>query len=441
MLHKKLAKNICALCCMYFLQPGLIHAQNQITTPPQDTMRLEVKAAEHIFLEKNLQLLAHRYNIQSGKALVEQAKKWENPVLSTGQNIYTKQEGFFKHSITYDSAGHVTSQGEIYADVEQLIKTAGKRRKQVDIARTNVNIAEWEFNSTMRSLRLTLLTDLYKMAQLQGNNVLLADNLERLTHLLTAMKAQYNNGNIARKEYLRVQALMVTLQQNRVENARSVEDLQAELKTLLHVRGNIFIEPVLPESDDITPPAIGLAELLDSAKKHNTDYQAEHYQLQLQQQTLRLQKAMASPDLTVGTNFDQSSTYAPNYWGLNIGLPLPLWDRNKGNIKSAKFQVQAEEANMQQADAKLENDVMSAYKKLLLSAQLNSSTSKDFYKDYNELYKNIVEAFNKRQISMLEFLDYYGDYQNTRQQQLQQLLNLRLAKQELNDVVGVDVAN
>ena len=50
---------------------------------------------------------------------------WDNPVLSTDQNIYDKQGGFFKH----DQAN-----GQVYVQVMQLIKTAGKRNKLAQLA-------------------------------------------------------------------------------------------------------------------------------------------------------------------------------------------------------------------------------------------------------------------------------------------------------------------
>ena len=404
-----------------------------------DTLHLSFKAAEKMFLEKNLALVAAHYNIESNKALVEQARKWDNPVLSTGQNLYTKEEGYFKHGEVRDSAGNVTPIGEFSADVEQLIKTAGKRRKQIDIAKTGVTIAEWQFKATMRALRATMFTDFYTIAQLKGNAILYQENADRLNKLLAAMELQLQAGNIARKEYLRVQALWVSVQQQVVDNNKDLDDAEAELKTILSVKGNTYIEVIAPETEKTNLPGKSLGELIDSAKIHNTDYGLEVYQLQLQRQTLRLQKAMAVPDLTLGVNFDQHATYTPNYYGLNIGFPLPLLDRNQGNIRSARNLVKAEEANMQEVDTKLENDVVNAYSRLLNQLKLNSGTNKQFYKDYYIIYNNIVEAFNKRQISLLEFLDYFSDYSQTKEQELQQILNLRLAKENLNDVVGIDV--
>ena len=437
MLIKKLAKGICTICCILLLQTT--YAQPQNIFLQTDTLKLDLKQIEKIFLDSNLQLLAQHYNIMSSRALVEQARKWDNPQLSTNQNLYNSDEGFFKHGTITDAQGNQVQQGEIFADVEQLIKTAGKRRKQVDIAKTNVNLAETQFNATMRSLRLTLINDFNTLIQLEGNAELFKENLAVLDRLTTAMQAELKNGDIARKEYLRVQALRISVLQNQTDNANAIEQAEAELRTILRKKGTTYIKPIPTGNETVAMPDIALTRIIDSAKNHNTDYQAEMYQLQLQRQTLKLQKAMAVPDITLGVDFDQHSTYIPNYTGLNIGLPIPLWDRNQGNIKSAKYLVEAEQANMQQLDVKLENDVLNAYKKMYNCVQLNSGSNLQFYKDYADIYKNIVEAFNKRQISMLEFLDYFNDYENTKQQQLQQTYNLQMAKADLNDVVGIDI--
>ncbi len=403
--------------------------------PAADTLRLTLQQAEKTFLDSNLQLLAQHYNIQSNKALVAQARKWDNPVLNTDQNVYANNR-FFEHG--KDAAGNPT--GEIFVQVQQLIRTAGKRGHQVDLAKTNVNIAEWQFNTVLRDLRATLIKDFYSVAQLQANAALYNDNIERLSKLEKAMGTALTSGNIAKKEYLRVQALILNMKQEMIGNAKELADVQSELKTLLQVTGNIFILPIAEENEPARMPELSIFAMLDSAAKHNTDYNQQVYQVQYNKQNLKLQKSLAVPDLTIGTEYDNNSNYTPNYYGLGLSIPLPLWDRNRGNIKAANWQVKAEEATLKQYDQKLKNDVLNAYQKLQLTVSLTANNNAAFYTDYSALYKNIVESYNNRQISLIEFLEYFNDYQDVRKNQLQQVLNLRLAKQELNDVVGVDVA-
>ena len=416
------------------MQTKTAHAQTT-AVPAADTIKMDAQQAEKTFLDHNLQLLAEHYNIQSAQALVEQARKWDNPTLMTDQNIYANH-AFMRHG--KDASGN--EQGEVFAQVQQLIKTAGKRGKQIDMARTNVKLAEWQFQGVMRSLRATLLRDFYTVANLQGKAQLYSENMERLNKLLMAQDAALKAGNIARKEYLRVQALIVSLEHDITENAKDLNDAQSELKTLLQITGNKFVQPVTEETERAAIPEMGILQITDSARHNNPDYQQEVYQLQYNKENLRLQKALSVPDLTVSPEFDQAANYAPNYFGLSLSLPLPILDRNQGNIHSAGFQVKQEEALLEQADQKLQNDVLNAWQKLVMTARLTSPSNTQFYKDYYQLQKNIVESYNNRQISLLEFLEYFSDYADIREKELDQTLNLRLAKQELNETVGTDVA-
>jgi len=76
-----------------------------------DTISLTLPAAEKIFLEKNLALIAQQYNVDINKALSQQARYWDNPVLNTDQNIYDGK--FFRHNSDY---------GQIFIQIQQVIK-------------------------------------------------------------------------------------------------------------------------------------------------------------------------------------------------------------------------------------------------------------------------------------------------------------------------------
>ncbi len=331
MLHFRAAKSIGTLLCLGFLHINTTFARAQEIVVG-DTLRLTLPEVEKMFLEKNLDILAERYNIASGEALVEQARKWDNPTLITDQNVYA-DKGFFQHG--HDKNG--AQQGQVFVQLQQLITTAGKRARQIDLAKTNVNVADWQFRSVMRNLRAALLTDFYTTAKLQAVGQLYKENAMRLETLLKAQEIELAAGNIARKERLRVQALMVSLQQSIIENEQALADAQGELKTMLQLSGNTFVQPVLPETEPANEPTITLLQAVDSARHNNTNYRIEEYLSQYSQQNLRLQKALAVPDLTVGPEYDQASSYTPNYFGLTLSLPIPLWDRNRGNIKSADW--------------------------------------------------------------------------------------------------------
>src|SRR6478735_2274977 len=200
------------------------HAKSQSIS---DTTRISFPAAEKIFLQKNLSLLAAKYNIDANEALIKQAKLWDNPVLATDQNIYDGEKGegkFFRHTST---------EGQIFIQLSQLIKTAGKRSKLAQLATDNTNTAKAQFNDVMRILRYSLRSDMVEIDhQLQIRKVYDAQIIE-LQHLVKGMDEEFKAGNIALKDNIRVKALLFSLQNELVNITSVIMQAQSEIKLLL----------------------------------------------------------------------------------------------------------------------------------------------------------------------------------------------------------------
>lgn len=398
-----------------------------------DTLRVTMPRAEQLFTERNLVLIAQHYNIDAGKAFVLQARLWDNPILNTDQNLYAGHR-WLEHSRNPDG----TYNGQYYLQVQQLIRTAGKRGRLIDMASTNAEIAEWQFRDLLRNLKYQLRNDLYSTYHLYHAGQLYRDELQQLDKLLEGMTAQLQAGNIARKDLLRVQALQISTQQEAAQNSKDLLDVQAELKTLLDIGGDTVVVPDLPDEPAVAVLPV-LEQLQAAGRENNAAYHLQQLQLQYQQHNLAYQKAMAVPDLTLGPSFDKNNSYTPNYVGLGISVPLPVFNRNQGNIRAAKSYVSQGSVLLKEADLTLQNDITAAYGKFLVAQQLNSAASTDFYNSYGKLYQNIVESYRQRQISLIEFIDYFEAYKDTRLKQLQAQQGLSQAREELNYEAGSDV--
>ncbi len=400
-----------------------------------DTVSLSINEVDKRFLDSNLSLLAAHYNVNANKAFIEQAKLWPNPVLNTDQNIYSNNT-FFEHGKGYNGV----PTGQYFIQLQQLIQTANKRGKQINLATTNARISELQLQDLLRNLRFQLHTDYYSIAQLLSNNNLLKLQLSRLTNLQTAMAAQYKAGNIAQKDYLRIQALVINLQQDLADANRNIVAAEEDLKMLLAMPGDTFIKPVQDTAyNSAALPVMNLDSLVQTARQNNAFYLLQQEQQVYASQNLVYQKSLRSPDVTLGPEFDKNSNYTPNYVGLSINLPLPLWNRNQGNIKAAQFTETQQKTQAQAADVQLQTAVGKAYRQLLLLDSLNSNTQKEFYNNYRTLFNNVVQSYQQRQISLLEFLDFADSYQQSQSRLLQQQNSLQIAKEQLNYEVGTDV--
>ena len=395
-----------------------------------DTVKLTFQDAEKQFLENNLSLLAQKYNVEASKALIQQAKLWDNPVLSTDQNIHTSGSNkFFDHS---------KGQGQVFVQLNQVFTTAGKRGKQVQMAKDDAMVQEAAFNDLMRNLRYNLRLDFSQLATLNAQQKVYDNEITSATNLVKAIQKSYDAGNTSMKDMIRLKALLFGLQNDMVENNRQINDLQTELKTLLQTKETAFVDPIINDKPTENV-ALDIPSLIEQAKASRPDYLSNQYQLNSATHNLAYQRALAVPDITIGASYDKNSNYAPNYYGLEIGLPLPFFNRNQGNIKSAKYNIQSQESTLKQSELQLKNDVVAAVNQYKLNQQLFTTQQVEFNEQYDKLFSSMLKSFQQRQISLIEFVDFFDTYKDTKLKILQQQYNLQKSIADLNFAIGIPV--
>ena len=403
-----------------------LYAQNQT-----DTLTLKFQEAEKRFLENNFSLIAQRYNVDASKALVQQAKLWDNPALSTDQNLYSRGVGFFNHA---------NGNGQVFAQISQVFLTAGKRGKQVKVAQDDASIQQAQFNDLLRNLRYNMQLDFAQLNNLIEQNRIFQYEITSSNNLVKAISTQYGVGNSSLRDVVRLQAVAFGLENDLVENVRQINELENDLKTLLVVKETTFIKPNL-NTPSTNAVALNINALIDTARTNRGDYQASKIAFAQAGHNLSYQKALAVPDLTIGVDYDRASNYVPNYYGLAISLPLPFFNRNQGNIKSAKFNIQNQENVLKNSDLQVRNDVVTSVEQYNLSLQLFSKNNLDFYNTYDKLFGNVVQAYRSRQLSLVEFVDFFESYKDTKLKVIQQEYNLQKAIADLNFNVGSTVIN
>jgi cobalt-zinc-cadmium efflux system outer membrane protein len=403
-----------------------LYAQNQT-----DTLTLKFQDAEKRFLENNFSLIAQRYNVDASKALVQQARLWDNPALSTDQNLYSKGQGFFNHS---------SGNGQVFAQISQVFLTAGKRGKQVKVAQDDASIQQAQFNDLLRNLRYNMQLDFAQLHNLIEQNRIFQYEITASNNLVKAISTQYGVGNSSLRDVVRLQAVAFGLENDLVENVRQINELENDLKTLLVVKETTFIKPDM-NTPATNPVSLNINALIDTAKANRGDYQASKFAFAQAGHNLSYQKALAIPDLTIGVDYDRASNYVPNYYGLAISLPLPFFNRNQGNIKSAKFNIQNQENVLKNSDLQVRNDVVTAVEQYNLSLQLFSKNNLEFYNTYDKLFGNVVQAYRSRQLGLVEFVDFFESYKDTKLKVIQQEYNLQKAIADLNFNVGSTVIN
>jgi len=178
--------------------------------------------------------------------------------------------------------------------------------------------------------------------------------------------------------------------------------------------------------------------LVDTALVRRTDLNARRATLQQQNLNLKLQQKLAVPDLAVGYTYDKAGSYITNYSALTLGMAVPLFNRNQGNIQVAKAQIAGSQLLVEQQQLVVQNEVHQAYQLAARNDELYQSTDRDTA-PFARLMVGIEQSYAKRLLSVVEYLDFFESYKNN----LVQLNTLRAnrvrAFEQLNFAVGKPV--
>jgi cobalt-zinc-cadmium efflux system outer membrane protein len=121
----------------------------------QDTLKINRAQCETIFLKENLALMAEKLKIPQAEAMVLQAKLWPNPTLTVDQvNLWATPSQTRGQEVVPPLIGSFGKNLEFGVGLEQLVQTAGKRKKLVALEQVSVEKAKQYFEELLRNLKI-----------------------------------------------------------------------------------------------------------------------------------------------------------------------------------------------------------------------------------------------------------------------------------------------
>lgn len=385
--------------CRYF--PVLVFfAMLSLHAFAQDSLHLSIDEADKIFLQKNLMLSASHLNVDAQKALEIQAKLYPNPQLSFGVNAYDSDN---------KQLFYAGKDGEKAVEFEQLILLGGKRKNEIELAKQNTKEAQLELEDMLRNLKYKLHSNLYSvyfdLQTLQKFNT----QLQQLDTIIAAYETQAAKGNLPLKEVVRLKSTYIQLNNDKTDLLQAIQEEQKDLQVMLQLTS--FVIPTIDENawkNYESLPAIDSLQQL--ASTHRADIMLAALDKSIADLNMQYQKSLAVPDLTVNTAYDQRGGAFNNQFMLTVGIPLQLWNRNQGNIKYAQEQTKAQGINQQMQQTNVSAEVNAAWYNMQRSIQEYKKTQNVYNTDFADVYNGMRDNFLKRNITIVEFVDFFESY-------------------------------
>lgn len=403
-----------------------------------DTIVLSRTQAEALFLEKNISLISEKLNIDIADAQLIQAKLWPNPTLSVGEiNLW--------HNATAEQLpalwGNFGKTSQVNAELEQLIQTAGKRKKLIAMEKVGVDIAKEYFKAFLRNLKVEFRGKLTELQYTQEQQAVYKKQLSSMQILLKAYSNQVAQGNIGRGEYIRLKASELQFLKEISDLRKENNSLQKELKILMNLPGTSYIkltqDGFVPNNKNLDN--INLGNLMTSAVENRPDMKVIKLGNDYNDNKYKYEKAMRTPDVTLGVTYDRGSSTMVDFVGVGFALDLPFFNRNQGNIKAAKIAIAQGKLLTEEKTISVQSEVLQAYEDLMVTKKLYDSVEANYESDLDKLLESYRKNFLQRNTSMLEFLDFVDAYLDNKSILLNSKKDLNKNLEELRYISGQEI--
>ena len=397
----------------------------------QEILRITQTDLDTRFLKNNFNLIASHANIDINRAYKQQALLWDNPYFDFETALFGKPM----------DVGKVLDFQQYYFQVQQIIRTSKKLKKNADISEATAQLSEAQFFDLTRTLRHQLHSDFNDLATVYEKSVSNKMQIDSFSKLINAVTNEVNQGSMARKDLLLLQTQLVQLQRDAAELERSRIPLQTDIQNLLGEKNEIVVVPIIENQPPTTNnQQLSVADLINTALESRPDLKIAAANTNVQEKNLIYQNALSVPDLTAALSFDKNGSYAPDYVGINLGLPLPVFNKNQFNIKAARLAINQQKTLQDASVVQISSDVINAYRRLEDLEKWRNGASAKTYKDYEDFFNaNVMNSYQTKQITLVDFIVFYQNYQQNKIQQIDMDAQIRQAIENLNFVLGKKV--
>ncbi|TGN29828.1 TolC family protein [Empedobacter tilapiae] len=389
---------------------------------------------EAAFLQKNYALIANKFNVDRIDAEIIQEKLWQNPTLSISEVNLWKTYNVEEQPYLFGKYG---KNQQISVELEQLIETAGKRKKRVAIKELEKNSALFEYEELLRELKKELRQTYFSLARIQSEKKELQNSVDLFVQMITQYQRQADLKNVPKADFYRLQTELIGLQKDQIE----LENQEIEYINKLRL---------LTQNSDLNVDEIDFSRFNSHsksipfnakqlAKEQNIALKKQENEINLAEKQLILEKAQRTPDLAFQVNYDRGGNIMRDFVGVGVSIDLPIFNTNKGTIKASEIVLNQQQITKNALNSeldisidRLQNQINQLDKALIQWKKLNNQEQLTMIDNYKKHLQN-------KQITLLEFIDFTQAYRESQQAYFDLLENYQNTFEELNYIVGQDL--
>jgi len=332
---------------------------------------------------------------------------------------------------TGDTAG--VDSAEASVKLSQLVELGNKRRKRVALAAAEQKLAGWDYEATRLAVLTEVATRFVDVLAMQEKEALVRENLALATQTRVAVARLVDAGKVRPSESTSAD---VAVALGDIQLKRATRLLQAARAALSATWGSATprFESVAGQLREMqpVPPLAKLTGLLDQgAGLARWDHELDRLRA-----AVELAKARGVPDLTVGAGYKYLGENNDQAFIVSLGIPMPLFDKNQGGIRKARFALVKGQVDRKAATVKAHTALAEAYQQLAATHGEAAALRDVVLPGANKAYDTSLKLFEQGKTTYLTVLDAQKTLTEARERYLDSLAAYHRGVAEIEGMIG-----
>ncbi len=360
-------------------------------------------------VQRNLSLLAERANLSIAEAGIISAKLRPNPVLSASADHL---DWLGTHFDEVNGAGPQ----EYAARVDVPFERGRKREFRTEVADVTRQSAEAQFADVLRRLKLDVNLACIDVLEAKVKLQLAQDNLQSLERLVELNERRLAGGAIPPLEVTRSKVAMLQYRGSVKTAELALAEARLKLLPLLGRQPDSapvdVVEPLGTAPAAVKPDVVALQA---AARTSRPDLLALRREEARTQADLRLQVAQGKVDYTLGAEYrrQQGVNGRGNSLGFFMSVPLPIFNRNQGEIGRAEAAQQKSSQTLTAFENGVAGEVATAYQEFESARELLLDIERELLVPSQEARTGVAYMYQAGATSLLDVLDAQRAFNDT----------------------------
>jgi cobalt-zinc-cadmium efflux system outer membrane protein len=376
---------------------------------------LSLQDALKLALQANPEVSAAMQEREATEALRLQAGLRPNPTLSASVEA------------TRSTAQRTTVQ------ISQPLELGGKRDARIAGAEARLRAATASVEAKQAEIQANVVAAFYEVLAAQEKLKLARSFLDMAAESRSATTKRVQAGKISPVEETKS---LLAESSVKIEASQAASSLAIARKRLTAAWGNTHPRFTMAQGNFVLP-ALGTYEVLAAQIDQSPAIRLAELEVHSRNALATIERTRATPDLTVSIGAQRDAELDANLAVLGISVPIPLFDRNQGNLQEALSRVEKARDEMAALHIQLEAQLATSYERFRMASEAAQSFQGDILPGAQNAFEAAQKGFQYGKFSYLEVLDAQRTLFQAQNQYLNALVEAHQASADIKRILGI----